>query len=93
MLDFYGGGDIDVFLDWLHSMESFFDFHGILNNKWLKFVKAKLNATTRMWWNNHKEEHKSLDTFRHWDNLRAAMRHMFEISRARQRAHLQLTQI
>jgi len=51
--DFYGGGDTDVFLDWLHNVKSF-DFHSILNNKQLKFVEAKLKGTTRMWWNNHK---------------------------------------
>lgn len=93
MLDFYGGGDTDVFLDWLHNVESFFDFHSISNGKRLKFVEAKLKETVRMWWNNHKEECRSLDTFRHWDDRRMTMRHKFEVPRARQRAYLQLTQI
>lgn len=45
--DFYGGGDTDVFLDWLQSIESF-DFHDIPKCRRLKFVKAKLKGTTKM---------------------------------------------
>lgn len=77
---FYGGGNTDVFLDWLHSVESFFDFHSIPEVKRLKFVVAKLKGTDRMQWDNYKEDHRSLDTFRYWDDLRAAMRRRFEIS-------------
>lgn len=91
--DFYGGGDTNVFMDWLHNTESFFDFHSISDGKRLKFAETKLKGTTKIWWNNHKEEHKTLDTFRHRDDLRAAMRRRFEVPRARQRALLQLMQI
>lgn len=42
--DFYGGGDTDVFLDWLHSMKFFFDFHSIPEGRGLKFAEAKLGC-------------------------------------------------
>jgi hypothetical protein len=46
--DFYGGGDTNVFLDWLHNVESFFDFHSILEGRRLKFVEVKLKGTARI---------------------------------------------
>lgn len=75
---------MDVFMDWLHRVESFFDFHGIPDDKRLKFAETKLKGTARIRWNNHKAGHITLDTFRHWDDLRAAMRHKFEVPGARQ---------
>jgi len=41
VLAFHGGGDSDIFLDWLHSIESFFDWHDILDCKRLEFAKAE----------------------------------------------------
>lgn len=37
--DFYGGGDTYVFLDWLHNVEFFFDFHSISEGRRLKLVR------------------------------------------------------
>lgn len=67
----------------MYSIEAFFDFYDILEGKRLKFAKTKLKGTARMWWDNYKEDHRPLATFNHWDDLRAAMRHRFEIPRVR----------
>lgn len=47
--DFHGGGDFDIFLDWLHNIESFFHWHDILKCKRLKFVEAELKGTAKEW--------------------------------------------
>lgn len=38
-----------VFLDWLHSIESFFDWHEVPEGQRLRFIEAKLKGTIRMY--------------------------------------------
>lgn len=91
--DFYRGQDPDVFLDQIHNIEAFFSWHDILEGKRLQFPEAKFNDTTRKWWDNYKEDHKHLDVFRNWEDLKAAMKRRFEPPGYRQRTHLHLTKL
>lgn len=93
VLDFQGSGDSDIFLDWLHSIESFYDLYDIPEYKRHKFAEAKLEGTAKMWWDNYKDENRHLGIFKNWDDLKAVMRRMFETPGARKKAHLQLTQL
>ena len=43
--EFYGKLNPIAFLDWIMSMEDYFDWYAMLDNKKVHFVKAKLKGT------------------------------------------------
>ena len=47
--DFHGDKNPEVFLDWLHSLESFFRWYPSTNERNLFFAEAKLKGTARVW--------------------------------------------
>lgn len=62
--DFYEHQDPDALQDWIHSVEAFFTWYDIPENKRLQFAEAKLKDTTCIWWENYKEEYRRLDILR-----------------------------
>ena len=47
--EFYGKLNPTAFLDWIMSMEDYFDWYAMLENRKIRFVKAKLKGATRLW--------------------------------------------
>lgn len=50
VLDFCGNRDPDLYLDWVHSLETYFRWYDTSENCRLQFAEAKLKGTTLMWW-------------------------------------------
>ena len=60
-------------------MEDYFDWYAIPENRKVHFVKAKLKATTRLWWHNienqvHRTGQPPIDT---WDEMKLKMKEHF----------------
>ena len=47
--EFYGKLNPTAFLDWIMSMEDYFDWYAMLDNKKVRFVTAKLKGAARLW--------------------------------------------
>lgn len=56
--EFNGDTRGDVFLDWIHSLESFFRWHNMSDARKIYFAEAKLRGTARMWWDKEKESNR-----------------------------------
>ena len=41
-----------TFLDWLMSMQYYFDWYAMPKNRKVRFVKAKLKGVACLWWHN-----------------------------------------
>ena len=52
VVEFYGKLNPTAFLDWIISMEDYFDWYAMPENRKVRFVKAKLKGATRLWWHN-----------------------------------------
>jgi hypothetical protein len=48
--DFTGIQDLDVFQDWLVSLEDYFEWFSVPENRKIRFVKLKLKGVARAWW-------------------------------------------
>jgi len=48
--DFTGIQDLDVFQDWLVSLEDYFEWFSVPENRKVRFVKLKLKGVARAWW-------------------------------------------
>ena len=89
--DFYGEGNPEVFFDWLHSIESFFRWYSLSEERKLFFAEAKLKGTARIWWEKYQQTHYI--AIRSWEGMRSAMTRYFIPPNYKQRAHLQFTQL
>lgn len=54
MLDFDGHLDLDEFIEWLQTVEHFFEYKDILPNKKVKLAIIKLKKNASLWWKNMK---------------------------------------
>ena len=89
--NFMGDHDPEVFFACLHSLESFFCWHQMTEERKLLFVEANLEVTARIWWAKYQREHcVSIHT---WEDMKIAMNHYFMPTSYKQRAHLQFTQL
>ena len=50
--EFYGKLNLTAFLDWIMSMEDYFDWYAMPENRKVRFVKAKLKRAAHLWWYN-----------------------------------------
>ena len=65
--DFYGEGNLEVFFDWLHSIDSFFRRYSLSEERKLFFAEAKLKGTARIWWEKHQQTHYI--AIRSWEDM------------------------
>ena len=70
--EFYGKLNPTAFLDWIMSMEDYFDWYAMPDNRKVCFVKAKLKGATHLWWYNiknqlHRMGQPLIDT---WDEMK-----------------------
>ena len=77
--EFYGKLNPTAFLDWIMSMEDYFDWYAMPENKKVRFVKAKLKGAARLWWHNienqaHRTSQPPIDT---WDEMKLKMKEHF----------------
>ena len=77
--EFYGKLNPTAFLDWILSMEDYFDWYAMPENRKVRFVKAKLKGATRLWWHNienqvHRTGLLPIDT---WDEMKLKMKEHF----------------
>jgi len=56
MSDFTRRQDPDVFQDWLVSLEDYFEWFSVPENRKVRFVKLKLKGVARAWWGNIEEQ-------------------------------------
>ena len=52
ILKYEGKLDYEEFLDWLHTVESVFEYTDILEDKKVKLVALSLRKYASLWWNN-----------------------------------------
>ena len=77
--EFYGKLNPAAFLDWIMSMEDYFDWYAMLDNRKVHFVKAKLKGAAHLWWYNienqlHRMNEPPIDT---WDKMKLKMKEHF----------------
>ncbi|RVW15561.1 hypothetical protein CK203_077754 [Vitis vinifera] len=77
--EFYGKLNPTAFLDWIMSMEDYFDWYAMPENRKVRFVKAKLKGAARLWWHNienqaHRTGQPPIDT---WDEMKLKMKEHF----------------
>ena len=77
--EFYGKLNLTAFLDWIMSMEDYFDWYAMSDNRKVRFVKAKLKGTAHLWWYNienqlHRTGQPPIDT---WDEMKLKMKEHF----------------
>ena len=77
--EFYRKLNPTAFLDWIMSMEDYFDWYAMLENRNVRFVKAKLKGAARLWWHNivnqvHITCQPPIDT---WDEMKLKMKEHF----------------
>ncbi|RVW26657.1 RNA-directed DNA polymerase-like [Vitis vinifera] len=61
------------------SMEDYFDWYVMLENRKVRFVKAKLKGVARLWWHNienqiHRTDQPPIDT---WDGMKLKVKEYF----------------
>ena len=77
--EFYGKLNPTAFLDWIMSMEDYFDWYAMPENRKVRFVKAKLKGAARLWWHNienqvHRIDQPPIGT---WDEMKLKMKEHF----------------
>ena len=77
--EFYGKLNLTAFLDWIMSMEDYFDWYAMPENRKVRFVKAKLKGAAHLWWYNienqlHRTDQPPIDT---WDEMKFMMKEHF----------------
>ncbi|KAL6313353.1 hypothetical protein AAG906_001063 [Vitis piasezkii] len=77
--EFYGKLNPTAFLDWIMSMEDYFDWYAMPENRKVRLVKAKLKEAARLWWHNienqaHRTGQPPIDT---WDEMKLKMKEHF----------------
>ena len=75
----YGKINPTTFLDWIMSIEDYFDWYAIPKNRKVCFVKAKLKEATRLWWYNienqlHRMDQPPIDI---WNEMKLKMKEHF----------------
>ena len=50
--EFYGKLNPTAFFDWIMSMEDYFDWYAMPENRKVRFVKAKVKGAAHLWWHN-----------------------------------------
>ena len=57
---YQGGLNPEELIDWINSMEKFFDYEEIEDEKKVKFVVTKLKGHAALWWDGVQAERKRL---------------------------------
>ena len=50
VLDFEGRVDLMVFSNWITSIEEYFDWYGMADDRQARFAKMKLVGLAKVWW-------------------------------------------
>ena len=77
--EFYEKLNPTAFLDCIMSMEDYFDWYALPENRKVHFLKAKLKGAARLWWYNienqlHKMDQPPIDI---WDEKKLKMKEHF----------------
>ena len=77
--EFYGKLNPTAFLEWIMSMEDYFDRYAMSDNRKVFFVKAKLKGAARLQWYNienqlHRTGQPPIDT---WGKMKLKMKERF----------------
>ena len=77
--EFYGKLNPTTFLDWIMSLENYFDWYAMPDNRKVRFVKAKLKGVAGLWCYNienqlHIMGQPPIDT---WDEMKLKMKEHF----------------
>ena len=88
--DFNGDNNHEVFLDWLHSLESYFRWHQLAEERKISFAEAKLKGTARVWWEKYQQTHFAVT--RTWEDMKVTLTRFFVPPNYKQRVHLQFVE-
>ena len=77
--EYYGKLNPIGFLDWIMSMEDYFDWYAMPENRKVRFMKGKLKGAAPLWWYNienqlHRTDQPPIDT---WDEMKLKMKEHF----------------
>ncbi|KAM5575250.1 hypothetical protein ABKV19_014275 [Rosa sericea] len=89
--DFNGDSNPEVFLDWLHSLESYFKWHQLAEERKISFAEAKLKGTARVWWEKYQQTHFAVT--RTWEDMKMTLTLFFVPPNYKQRVHLQFVEL
>jgi len=69
----------DDFLDWLNTLERFFEYKDIPDDKKVKLIALKLCTYASIWWNNvlSKRARKAKRKIRSWRKIRSKLKAKF----------------
>lgn len=76
---YQGGLNPEELIDWINSMEKFFDYEETKDDKKVKFVVTKLKGHAALWWDGVQGERKRLgkQPIKNWSRMVAKLRGKF----------------
>lgn len=91
---FDGRLHIEDFLDWIHTVENFFDYAAIDENQKVKIVAYKLKAGASAWWEQlqHNRRREGKTPIRSWPRMKRLLKTRFLLSDYEQILYQQLQQ-
>ncbi|KAF8392551.1 hypothetical protein HHK36_022896 [Tetracentron sinense] len=78
--NFHGEMEVEDFLDWLDSLESYFDWKEVPEEIKVKLVDAKLRGPVSIWWKhyqNDREVRGGKGKIRRWDKMKEKLKAQF----------------
>jgi hypothetical protein len=74
-----GNLEVEELLDWVHSMEKYFNYEDIEEDKMVKHVVKRLKGHAALWWDELQAEHRSngKQKIKNWDRMVAKLKEKF----------------
>ena len=77
--EFDGDMEPEAFLDWLDSIESYFDWKEVPTERKVKLVGAKLRGPASIWWKHYQSDRevRGKRKIRRWDKMKEKLKSQF----------------
>ena len=92
---YQGGLNPEELIDWINSMEKFFDYEEMEDEKKVKFAVTKLIGHAALWWDGVQEERRRLgkQPIKNWSRMVAKLKGKFLPSNYQQTLFRQMQNI
>ncbi|CAL2249473.1 unnamed protein product [Prunus armeniaca] len=79
VVDFYGKMHVEDYLDWEASLENYFEWKPMAEDRKVLFVKLKLKSTALQWWKRVEEQRarQGKQKINTWDRMKSKLRKQF----------------
>ncbi|CAL8994463.1 unnamed protein product, partial [Prunus brigantina] len=79
VVDFYGKMHVEDYLDWEASLENYFEWKPMAEDRKVLFVTLKLKSTALQWWKRVEEQHtrQGKQKINTWDRMKSKLRKQF----------------